>query len=241
MTEIKEKILQAIYLRFENWNQDNQTACQEGCAACCTQNVTVTATEAELIHKYIAQKKKSSWLAKILAVPRNSQKPTMTTNEFAHACLNGEETDPGKADNFAPCLFLTNGCCQIYEVRPFSCRAFVSTTICGPGAPASATEQYLAATTAVSQIIEHLGQKEYWGHLFDVLTVMSENPLYQETNSLLTPSHSMNCRLQTLTARPLTGFLLTEEDIGVVEPLLLSIFTTKIDDRTIEEILNSGN
>lgn len=102
------------------------------------------------------------------------------------------------------------------------------------------TESYTAATTAVSQVIEHLGQKEYWGHLFDVLTVMTEKPPYQYAAKQLSPAAPMDCRLRTLTAQPLPGFLLTEVDLELAEPLLHSIFVTRIGKRTIEEILNGA-
>ncbi len=240
MNEIKEQILKAIYDQFDNWNRNREKACRGGCTACCTQNVTVTATEAELIHERNLEAGKSDWLAEILAQERNGSKPPMTTNEFAKACLNGEAVDPGTADNYTPCLFLENGYCRIYEVRPFSCRAFISSTPCSKDQPATMTEQYAAATTAVSQIIEHLGQKEYWGHLFDVLTVMTDNPAYQGAAKQLSPTKIMDCRLRTLTAQPLTGFLLSEKDMAVVEPLLLSIFQTKIGERTIEKTLNGA-
>lgn len=240
MIEIKEQILKAIYNQFDNWNRNREKACLGGCAACCTQNVTVTATEAELIHKAILEAGKSDWLAEILVRERTSSKLIMTTNEFAGACLNGEAVDPGAADNYTPCLFLENGYCQVYEVRPFSCRAFISSTACSKDQPATMTEQYAAATTAVSQIIEHLGQKEYCGYLFDILTVMTENTTYQGAAKQLSPIRIMDCRLRTLTAQPLAGFLLTEEDMELVEPLLLSIFQTKIGNKTIKEILNGA-
>lgn len=235
---MKEKILLVIYQRFAEWTQDRNVACCKGCAACCTQNVTITATEAELIHRYIVEQNKSDWLANILAQKRAAKRPKMTTNDFAKACLDGKDVDPGTADDLTPCLFLENGVCQIYEVRPFTCRAFLSAKTCGPHQPAVITETYAASTTAVSQIVEHLGQKEYWGLLFDVLTSMTDISAYKESANKINEADVLECRMRTLTAKPLVGFLLTEEDWQEAEPLIHSIFSTTIEGKTVEDILN---
>lgn len=235
---MKERILKEIYKQFEDWNSKRGIACVAGCASCCTQNVTVTANEAELIHKWIVEQNRTEWLADILATERKCEQPKMTTNDFAKACLEGKEVDPGQADNLAPCLFLEDGKCQIYPVRPFTCRAFVSTITCGADQPAIVTEQYAATTTAVSQIIEHLGQKEYWGNLFDVLASMTDTSAYKESGAKMSPEQVMECRMRTLTAKPLLGFLLTEEDMAEAKPILQAIFNARIDNKTIEDILN---
>ncbi len=38
-------------------------------------------------------------------------------------------------------------------------------------------QSYLGSVTAVSQIIEHLGQKEYWGNMLDVLPALMHRRL----------------------------------------------------------------
>jgi hypothetical protein len=45
-------------------------------------------------------------------------------------------------------------------------------------------------------------------------------------------------RMQTLTAKPLPGFLFTEDEENKISPLLHTIFNTKIDGKRIEDILN---
>lgn len=235
---MREQVLLAIYQQFEEWNNGREIVCSADCTACCTQNVTVTATEAELIHKWVVKEGKTEWLADILAKKRKAEKPKMTTNDFAKACIEGREADPGQADNLEPCLFLEDGQCQIYEVRPFTCRSFISSEKCGENQPAVVTEEYAAATTAVGQIVEHLGQKGYWGNLFDVLTAMTDISAYKESAAKINEAEIMECRLRTLTAKPLVGFLLTEEDMAEAEPILNRIFSAKIDGKTIEDILN---
>ncbi len=84
---------------------------------------------------------------------------------------------PQSYGNEERCPFLEDGCCSIYDVRPFSCRCFISETVCKPGVPAVIGETYLSASSAVMQIIEHLGQGEYLGNLFDVLLALCDLPL----------------------------------------------------------------
>lgn len=236
---MREKIIDIIYEQFSLFSQNINTACAKGCSTCCTQNVTVTATEAEKIFKYAIAQKKEGWLAEILATKRTSVKPTMTTNDFAAACLEGREVDPGQASDFSePCLFLENGVCQIYDVRPFACRTFISRTQCSTNTPALVSDNYAATVTALSQLVEHVGQKEHWGNLFDVLIAISDISAYKECAQKNTVQDLLEARGKTLTAQPLAGFLLTEENLTEAQDVLESIFSATIDGKTVENILN---
>ena len=89
------------------------------------------------------------------------------------------------------------------------------------------------------QLIEHLGQKEYWGNMADVLLALCDIPINSKiAEKLVDPSRIMQARLRTHSARPLPGFLFTEEDEMKIRPLLQSIFTTEIGGKSIEDILN---
>ena len=158
---MKQQILFTIYQIFDQWNSDLDKACERGCSGCCTQNVTITAVEGEAILRYILSENKSFWLAEKLSSPRNHQPPKMTTNDFATACLEGKEADPGDRHNLSICPFLENSLCGIYPVRPFGCRLFISRRTCSAIHPALVSDYYFEAATAVTQLIEHLGQKEY--------------------------------------------------------------------------------
>jgi hypothetical protein len=48
----------------------------------------------------------------------------------------------------------------------------------------------------------------------------------------------MQGRMRTLTAKPLPGFLLSEEEGPKVAKLLESIFDTEVDGKRIEDVLN---
>jgi len=235
---MKQQILFTIYDIFDQWNRDLVQACQKGCSACCTQNVTITAVEGEAILRYILSEGMSLWLAEKLASSRSHQPPKMTTNEFASACLQGQDAPPDDHRNLSSCPFLDENLCKIYPVRPFSCRLFISEKTCSAIHPALVSDSYLEATTAVTQIVEHLGQKEYWGNMLDVLPALLDISEFKEIANHLSSTQIIQARMQTLTAKPLPGFLLSEEHILEVSPLLENIFAAEVEGKKIENILN---
>jgi Fe-S-cluster containining protein len=238
MLPLKEDILQNIYKIFADWSAGFSFVCTKNCAACCTQNVTMTAVEGEVIHRLIREKGREGWLAERLRAKGETVRPRMTTNDFAAACLQGEEVQFEESGNLSPCPFLENGCCQVYEVRPFSCRCFASEQRCFSGTSALLPEYYLSASTAVQQIIEHLGQGEYWGNMLDVLSALCDLPENRSYATLLPSSFSDQSRIQVIKAKPLPGFLLLDEEREKIAPLLDAIFTRKVGEKTVESILN---
>ncbi|MDP3481644.1 MAG: hypothetical protein Q8R88_17910 [Desulfoprunum sp.] len=236
---MKKDIYQTIIDQFDQWAGDYNRACTRGCSPCCTQNVTITALEGEKILSYVRDNGLETWLAGKLGQPYSLNRPRMTTNQFAHACLNGREADPGGNDSLSICPFLEENICRIYPARPFACRCFISTVRCSARQPARISEHYISASTAMMQLIEHLGQKEYWGNMTDVLLALCDISINAKiAEQLEDPSRIMQARLQTHSARPLPGFLFTEEDEKKIQPLLAAIFTTSIDGKTVEDILN---
>ncbi|MBU1056797.1 MAG: YkgJ family cysteine cluster protein [Proteobacteria bacterium] len=239
MVSLKEQILLAIYEEFEKWAKEEKTVCSKGCTACCTQNVTMTAVEGDLIHRHIRENDQMEWFAGKLQEKGNTRRPEMTTNGFAAACLQGEDVESGSSGNESVCPFLENKSCSIYAVRPFSCRCFVSEETCKPGVAAVIPESYLSASTAVMQIVEHLGQGEYWGNMLDVLLALSDLPENRRYNQFLPASLPDQGRANLVKALPLPGFLLLEEEMKKIEPLIQGIFTHPIGEKSIEEILNN--
>lgn len=89
------------------------------------------------------------------------------------------------------------------------------------------------------QLIEHLGQKEYWGNMADVLLALCDISINTKIAELIVdPSRIIQARLRTHSAKPLPGFLFTREDEMKIRPLLRAIFTAEIDGKSIEDILN---
>ena len=235
---MKLTILHTIYEIFADWSHHLPVVCNRGCSACCTQNVTITATEGEDILRFVTAENLSPWLAEKLAYPRTHQSAAMTNNDFAGACLEGREADPDDFNNTFPCPFLEDNSCRIYPVRPFGCRLFASTKKCSSAQPALVPDFYFEAATAVTQLVEHLGQREYWGNMLDVLPALLDISEFREIGARLDQTRIIEARLRTLTAKPLPGFLLSEEDGGKVTQLLETIFSARVEGKRLEDILN---
>ena len=237
---MKHQVLATIYHQFDEWSSAQvATACRRGCSVCCTQNVTITAVEGEMIIDYIKSRGLAKWFAAKLEKNLPDESPAMTTNEFAEACLREREANPGQGSFDRSCPFLASGSCMIYEARPFGCRSFISTRTCVPGTPASLPQYFMSAVTAVSQVIEHLGQKEYWGNMLHVLYLLaaadnSFSPLLSENREKMVLAQT-SC----LSAKPLPGFLISQEDFPRVVPLLNRIFDSRVSGKKVEDILNN--
>ena len=237
---MKHEILSCIYTAFTRWSVSDLRACTEGCSCCCTQNVVITALEGEDILDFIIQRGQEQWCADRLRAAAPGPPPPLTTNEYAAACLEQQAVEDDKEPApLSRCPFLLNDLCAIYPVRPFACRCFQSEAKCQPGTSAVQPRYYLAAATAMMQLIEHLGQNEYWGNMFDVLLALCDMNNYREIAHLLSdPVRIVQARLRTRRALPLPGFLLLDDEITRISPLLEEIFTTRIEDRSIRDILN---
>lgn len=235
----KQDILKSIFTSFDNWSEGQSKACRQGCATCCSSNVVVTATEAELILDYILENRLERMASAALSRQSAFTAPKQTVNEFARDCFEGREPAEEAPGNPEACPFLKDNLCTIYPVRPFACRSFISQHVCTKSLPALVTNEYMTACTVVSQIIEHLGQGEYYGNLLDVLPAMLDISRYKPINDALADGARIySARTRTLTARPLPGMLMPPEDAEAVQPLLDTIFTKRVSGKTIEDILN---
>ena len=237
---MKEKILRTIYSAFEQWSASIPMACIKGCSTCCTGNVTITALEGERILNFILDEGLEDWFARHLAADMAAPAPQWTTNEYAGLCLQGiEVSDPVIPVLPVSCPFLENACCRIYPVRPFGCRCFASEKPCTPGEAALLPGYYVAAVTAIMQIVEHLGQNEYWGNMTDILLSLCDISRYTSiADRLNNPAMIMQARLRTRKALPLPGLLLLEEEHRKIAPLLSTILVSRIDGHSIDDILN---
>ncbi|MBU1568621.1 MAG: YkgJ family cysteine cluster protein [Proteobacteria bacterium] len=235
---MKSTILHTMYDIFSDWSHHLPVVCNRGCSACCTENVTITATEGEEILRFAAVESLAPWLAEKLARPRTHQSVEMTTNDFAGACLEGREIDQDDIHTTLPCPFLEENSCRIYPARPFGCRVFISTKRCSSIQPALVPDYYFEAATAVNQLVEHLGQREYWGNMLDVLPALLDINEFREIGTLLDQTLIIEARLRTLTAKPLPGFLVSEKNNGQVTQLLETIFSADVEGKRLGDILN---
>lgn len=233
---MKKQILKTIYSCFSEWSGQYDFQCEAGCSTCCSQNITITALEGEVIVKYCRERKTENWLRQRLAQAAELPRMHQTTNQFAQALLNNEDSiDPPPVLEYS-CVFLENGSCSIYPSRPFSCRCFASEVKCGSSHAAAVPPHYLYASVAVMQIIEHLGQFEGWGYM----TNMVKNHLCSTASADDAWQYRAlaNTNNNILTAQPLPGFIYPLQQEKQIAPLLESIFSSQVGGKTIEQILN---
>ena len=160
MMEMKKRLLTTIYDVFDRYVQANyQMACSEGCAACCTHDITATTLEASVLLDGL---KKAGRQDLIERVPGTADqeifRPRITTNTMAMACLRQMEPpveEPGP--NPGVCPFLENHRCAVYEYRPMSCRGMFALNKCRPGEEAEVPPELVTLVTIHWQIIETPG------------------------------------------------------------------------------------
>jgi len=207
----KKELLHTIYGVYSSWAERFPLACQKGCAACCTQSVTMTTLEGGDILDFVKTKNREEWLIEELArvIPGKS-KAAITTNQFAGACLRHQEIDgdtPGSW-NFTPCIFLEDDICSIYEVRPFGCRSFGSLVQCAMDRAAEMAPIHLTVNTVFTQVIEQISSDGgYWSTMADILKSMVSN-------------EALNGNVHLLSAHPVPGFLLEPNEVQAVRDLL---------------------
>lgn len=207
----KQKNLLTIYKLFDLWAKEFSFACQPGCSACCTQSVTMTRLEGELIVDYMTSVKPE--LLKTVKNLPNSDFAPPTTNQFAAACLNEEMLEePGDTWNMAPCLFLENDRCQIYSVRPFICRSLGSNTPCKQTGQAEMDPLFLTMNTVILQCIEHLDQGRPWGNLHTILKMVK---------NLTGQDDPQNNKIRI--SQPIPGFLIPPEEMELVNDKLKTL------------------
>lgn len=143
-------------------------------------------------------------------------RPTLTSNGFAGACLAGREM-PAEAESpwlFEPCIFLVEGLCSVYLVRPFACRSFISTVNCGNTGIAEAPDWLLTLAIVTTQLLESLDRGGWWGNLTDVLAFLDGGA---EENARLAD------RGRLLPNLPLPGLLVAPAEAKRVENYLTNL------------------
>ncbi len=238
---LKHALIEVLIAHYEKWGGDSQFSCHRGCSVCCTQNVNMTALEGEEILRYVINRKMEKWLSDRLGQGRNASQNTITMNGYARACLeHRDDTGEDTTSYDGTCPFLENDECAIYPCRPLACRCLVSTVDCRISGVAEMPESFMAVNNAAMQIAEHIGQKEYWGNMIDVLLALLDIPEYSAVLDGLQSKNNVNyARARLLRAEPLSGFLFMPEEAQEVQSFLDGLLSEKIDNRTVDQILNN--
>ena len=170
--------LKRIYAIYDGFTADMDRACQKHCAACCTCNVIGTTLEGWLIHDRLQSgaADQGAFLEMLPEIaPRRRFQPKVTINGMAALCMQGkalpeEENDPAAGR----CPLIENELCPIYAVRPFGCRAMLSTVDCRGRAEACMPPLILSANNVVMQYIEALDRPGASGNLIDILLFLDD-------------------------------------------------------------------
>lgn len=207
----RQALLQ-IYKLFSLWAEDFDFACQKGCSTCCTQSVSMTTLEGELIYDFIINEK-PELVQPLDDLPTSSLNPK-TTNQFAAACLQEkDQEDDVEAWNLTPCFFLQDECCAIYPVRSFMCRSLGSSIPCDKGGEAEMDPLFLTLNTVILQSIEHLDQGRPWGNMYTILKMIRDSSP-EEGNGW-----SSNVRI----SEPIPGFLIPPEEAEQIQNQLQTL------------------
>lgn len=168
---IRAKLLQEIYRIYDGFIADFNLYCNKSCSTCCTRNITATSLESFLIINQwepVTEKNLRQCIEAVADLPRFQ--PHITINQFADLCAKGLETPEEIIDpKVGTCPMLLDGICQIYDVRPFGCRAMVSTVNCAVTGEADMPDFVLAVNNVFLQYIEALDLNGFQGNLIDVL------------------------------------------------------------------------
>ena len=225
----KEELLKTIYAVYSQWVERFPLACQKGCASCCTQSVTMTSLEGKMILDFLKVGGRDKGLLELLAQRTTGKKGALTTNQYARACLEHQEIleDALGGWNFAPCVFLREGVCSIYEVRPFGCRSFGSFVQCSDKTGAEMAPIHLTVNTVFSQIIEHISSDGgSWGNMADILENLLENEAPETTGKLLP-------------AQPIPGFLLGSHEVKLIHILLKQLCEQSAEKQTLGDLIDN--
>jgi len=224
----KKELLHTVYDVYSGWVERFPLECQKGCAACCTRSVTMTSLEGEDILDFVKRNGTEKWLAeKIGQAASGKNKATITTNQYARACLEQQKVDEDALGNwdFTPCVFLEKNICSIYEVRPFGCRSFGSLVQCSDNNGAEISPMHLTVNTVFTQIIEHLScDGGHCGNMTDILESLIESKAPAPAG--------------LLPAQPIPGFLLEPREIKTVHVLLKQLYGQSAEKQTFGDLID---
>ena len=225
----KKELLTCIYTVYSRWVERFPLACQKGCAACCTQSVTMTSLEGEMVLDFLKMRGTDDRLPEQLAQRATGNEGALTTNQYAKACLEHQEVaeDALGGWNFTPCIFLREDVCSIYEVRPFGCRSFGSLMRCSDNSGAEIAPIHLTVNTVFTQIIEHVcSAGGYWGNMTDIIEKLIKKEAPDSTGNLLP-------------AQPIPGFLLEPYEVKLIHILLKQLYEQSVEKQTFGDLIDN--
>ena len=216
--ETKLAALEQIYALFEAHAAPKPWACQEGCAHCCTCNVTLTTLEGVYLIRSL-NPLAADLLDQVQARCRAPRyQPQITLNDFAWRCAHGHPT-PEEANDpqWGDCILLDQNLCRHYAARPFACRCMLSTQSCHQQGQASLDEFQLTLNHLFLQTIEHLDCPGKTGNLVDILLYLQ----YQESREGADQSEENSAALPT--NQPARVLMIPPEHRQAAGPILATL------------------
>lgn len=210
--------LERIYSIYDEFAATLNLACEKSCTHCCSMNVTLTTLEGyKIVDQLIADEKFD--ILDQFKDPGGTKRfrPLITTNRLAELYAADarvpEEESPVEGES---CCLLENCLCQIYGLRPFGCRCFVSRQKCAATGYADIDAFTASVNTVFLQVIEHLDAGGCTGNLIDVLQVMRS-----EQNRRAYIENELQCEKRGLIVNwPLKVLMIPPEHRTRIEPIL---------------------
>jgi Fe-S-cluster containining protein len=226
----KFKVLAAVYSFYDQFLKGFPLACEPGCHTCCTVNIVATSLEARYLLRLRSSFFDDPDLKKLLlsATARPVYRPGLSTNQIADLCIRQKEIPPDKVEHGeGSCPFLTQeGLCNVYEYRPFACRAMSSMEVCRYGREAEMEPFLVTVNLAIYQIIEHLDRDLVSGNLLDLLSELVNN-------QSLSPGQGN----RLIPNRALPGFLVTPNEQGRFMAFMHRLTNFQVGDTTLGDFL----
>ncbi len=216
-------ILKQIYEIHDGYASNVQTACAKGCAACCTCNVAVTTMEGLLVFEYLLAAGGGDRLDQIIGFkPSSRYQPRLTLNQIVALYAEGkqppeEENDPSAG----ACPLLEDGICSIYPVRPFGCRAMLSSSDCAVEGEADMPSIILSVNNVMIQYLEAVDRPGWTGNLLDILELLAQDAFRQDYAAEKDPDPSL--RLPVNHSFPV--LMVPPEHRSAIGPLIQSLNT----------------
>lgn len=221
--ELKRRlaILDRIYNLYEEFIAPYDLACQHGCAACCTCNMTLTTLEGYHIIADMGGAARKVLFEKARKVSSSKRfQPQMTINKIAQLCKEGKPVPDEIIDpSWGACPLLTDDACPIYPLRPFGCRCMVSSLDCRETGEAEVDEFILTVNNLLLQYIEHIDPWGGTGNLIDILLYFDQPALLETFQQKMTIAENAGLALN----RPIPVLMVPPEHRNQVQPILHKI------------------
>ncbi len=214
-------VLKQFYEIHDGYASEVPTACAKGCAACCTCNVAVTTMEGLLVFEFLLAAGRIDEVEAIIgSMPPLRYQPRLTLNQIVGMYASGHEPPEEENDPAAGiCPLLQNGICSIYPVRPFGCRAMLSSSDCTAVGEAEMPDIMLSINNVMQQFIEAVDQPGWTGNLLDILGSMAQEGFREDYMAGNGPDLSVPFPLN----HPYPALMVPPEHRRTIAPLIQSL------------------